>query len=330
MMRLVHSDVVDIGYASSAPLPLYAQTVDPNAYFDKVTQSTEHTSAGCPHAIKSALLEIQDDMMALESPHDVNVYGHAAQKMGICSDQQLPSYIDSVHLLWHEVVSTVAANFADFNMANYPPAPTNEVNRACDVFKDDSKDAYEKLRGLWKVLDDSECFDFHTQIPDGPRGRVTSADWTGGGDGKTGLSWEWQTCTDLVVQAGYGPNSMFPEREWSLDALTKHCTNRFGEPGAPKPTRMVDQWHFDDLIGQGASRLLFTNGLADGWSADSILDNLSPDIVAINMPNGAHRSDLSHMGPRAADTEDIKASFPLILNAMTRWLKEIKAEAKCD
>ena len=89
---------------------------------------------------------------------------------------------------------------------------------------------------------------------------------------------------------------------------------------------MVDQWHFDDLVGQGASRIVLTNGLNDGWSADSILDNLSPDIVAINMPNGAHRSDLNHNGPRSVDTEDVKAAFPLIIQALTRWLTEIKAE----
>ena len=131
-------------------------------------------------------------------------------------------------------------------------------------------------------------------------------------------------CTDLIVQAGYGPNSMFPEREWTLEALTEHCQSRFGVD--PTPTRMVDKWHFDDLVGQGASRFIFTNGLNDGWSADSILDNLSPDIIAINMPNGAHHSDLSHMGPRNVDTEDVKHAFPLIIQALTRWLTEIKAE----
>ena len=91
-------------------------------------------------------------------------------------------------------------------------------------------------------------------------------------------------------------------------------------------SRMLDMWHFDDLVGQGASRFIFTNGLNDGWSADSILDNLSPDIIAINMPNGAHHSDLNHMGPRSVDTEDIKQAFPLVIQAMTRWLTEINAE----
>jgi Serine carboxypeptidase S28 len=35
MMRFRFPDIVDIGYAASAPLQLYSQVVDSNAYYDK-------------------------------------------------------------------------------------------------------------------------------------------------------------------------------------------------------------------------------------------------------------------------------------------------------
>ena len=329
-MRLVHGDIVDMAYASSAPLPLYAQTVDPDAYFDKVTEAANTASPGCSMAVKTALLELKADV--LQSDQDV---GQIATRMGICADgDAMPEYITTLAMLWHELETTVAANFADFNMANYPPSPYSDTNRACTAFQDNGLDAYGKIQQFWHVLATSvfadegksnrDCFDFHSQIPDGPHGSVTSADWTGGGDGKSGLSWDFQTCTDLVVQAGFGRLSMFPKRSWTLDGLTKHCQSRFGVD--PTPTRMVDQWHFDDLVGQNATRILFTNGLNDGWAADSILDDLGPDLITINMPNGAHHSDLNHRGPNSDDTDDVRDSYPLILHTITRWLTEVKAE----
>ena len=327
MMRLVHGDIVDMAYASSAPLPLYAQTIDPNAYFDKVTDAANTASSGCPMAVKATLLELETDV--LRSDQD---FRQLATRMGICAEgNSMPEYITTPAMFWHELETTVAANFADFNMANYPPSPDSDTNRACNVFQDNGLDAYEKMLQFWHVLatsvyaeeSSSTCFDFHSQIPDGPRGTVTSADWTGGGDGKSGLSWDFQTCTDLVVQAGFGRHSMFPYRPWTLEALTSHCQSRFGVD--PAPTRMLDQWHFDDLVGQNATRILFTNGLNDGWSADSILDNLGPDLIAINMPNGAHHSDLNHKGPHSGDTDDVRNSYPLILHAITRWMTEVKA-----
>lgn len=335
-MRFVYPNIVDMAYASSAPLPLYAQEVDPNAYFDKVTQSAEIASAGCPRAVKSTLIEIEKDLEDDEESDDVR---GISKRLGICTEgEQLPAYIKTKAILFEEFLFTVAANFADFNMENYPPRPTNDLNRACHAIQNNQHlSAYDRIQAFWDVLQTSEhaeasekgaCFDLRTQIPGGPRGTVTSADWTGGGDGKTGLSWDFQTCKDLVVQAGYGPKSMFPERPWTYKALTDHCQYRFGLD--PTPTRLVDKWHFDDLVAHNASRILFTNGLNDGWSVDSILESLSPDLVVINIPNGAHRSDLK---ATTADTDEVRNSYPLIIQTLTRWLTEVKLrmhQADCE
>ena len=169
-----------------------------------------------------------------------------------------------------------------------------------------------------------ECFDLRVQVPSGPQGTVTCADWTGCGGGISGLSWDFQLCTELIVQAGYSTHSMFPARPWTYEALREYCQLRFGVN--PTPTRLVDQWHFDDLAGQGATRFLFTNGLNDAWSSVSILEsNPAQSIVAINMPNGAHRSDLYHFGPISSDTDDIRQTRLRVIETLTQWLTEIKA-----
>ena len=121
MMRLVHSDVVDIAYASSAPLPLYAQDVDQFAYFDKITQSADFASSGCAAAVKATLLEVQADLLLNDKEEPDSLTN--AKRLGICASHKhpLPAYIQSNKMLWHEVEYAVAANFADFNMATRKP-----------------------------------------------------------------------------------------------------------------------------------------------------------------------------------------------------------------
>lgn len=188
-------------------------------------------------------------------------------------------------------------------------------------------DSYEKMGALFKLLMKKKetCFDLMSQVPAGPNATISTSDWSGAGPGKTGRTWEFQLCTDLIVRTGFSEKSMFAAREWSLEWLTDHCQRRFGV--TPQPYRLVDKWGFNDLKARGASRILFTNGLNDGWSVVSILKSVSNSVVAINFPNGAHHSDLSHEGPSAKDTDDIKHGFVQITNLLSFWLEEMKHAA---
>lgn len=127
MLRLVHGDVVDVGYASSSPLMVYSQHVDPHAYFDKLSQVANRLSPGCSRAVKNALLEIQDRLQDGQDDENQDLR-LLALRMGICAQgDELPAYIQTRELLWNEVLFAIASNFADFNMENYPPSPTNDI-----------------------------------------------------------------------------------------------------------------------------------------------------------------------------------------------------------
>jgi hypothetical protein len=76
------------------------------------------------------------------------------------------------------------------------------------------------------------------------------------------------------------------------------------------------------------TRILFTNGLLDGWSVGGILTNISDSIVSLNFPNGAHHSDLSHQGPSAQDTWDIRQGYDKIEQLLGKWLQEIQMLSK--
>jgi lysosomal Pro-X carboxypeptidase len=116
---------------------------------------------------------------------------------------------------------------------------------------------------------------------------------------------------------------MFPKREWSLEWLNHHCEVRFGV--SPMPWKLVKKWQWDKLVEVGASHIIFTNGLKDGWSVSGIQENLSETLLALNFENGAHHSDLSGRGPSEDDTSDIRAGFLVIEQILAGWVKQVKA-----
>ena len=62
------------------------------------------------------------------------------------------------------------------------------------------------------------------------------------------------------------------------------------------------------------------------WYGGSYTEDLSDMILALNFENGAHHSDLSHVGPTDADTDDIKEGYVKIQNILEKWQGDIKAE----
>jgi len=329
MLRFRFPDIVDAAYAASAPLYLYSQEVDSNAYYDKVSEVADVASPGCAASVRSTMEGARDTLLADEERMPLL---DAAEAIGICP-KTLPSYFEDVYELVSEgIVYLVPAVFADFNMAFYPPTgPDTAMARACKIFQNatmeplDKMSAFFDLRGQVEYGEDSapKCFDLNLELPAGKHARIMGADWSGSGGGITGETWEFQCCKDLVIRTGYSEQSMFIPREWSYFWHKEHCHRRF--PGVPvEPFRMVEQWHFDDL--SGASRILFTNGMNDGWSTSSILSTDNPNLRVLNFPNGAHHSDLRHTWPNDDDTADIVAGFDTIINILGGWLDEIYAQ----
>jgi Serine carboxypeptidase S28 len=94
----------------------------------------------------------------------------------------------------------------------------------------------------------------------------------------------------------------------------------------PKPYDLVQKWKFDELVATNVTRILFTNGLRDGWSVGAIKESLSESLPVINFPNGAHHSDLSGRGPSDDDSEDIKQGFRQIIDILGKWMNDVRDE----
>lgn len=346
VFRLAYPDIVDAAYASAAPLLMYAQRSDPNAYYDIVTAAAEKSSPGCPSAVKQTLFKAIESIKAASSLED------AANSVGVCKDS-IPASIKSKHSLGRTIVDLVSYAFSDYDMSCYPPGPDTGLYKVCQIFQDSNlshknamKAFFESLvlqrvegehgcdmatvrcdpdelqKAVRDAMDGRDCFNLRKEFPDDSDVVVDlKAVPT---DENT--MWNFQTCTNVIFLAGFSETSMFPAKNATYEDLADWCQDSFGV--TPRPRELADLWGFDDLVNRGASRILFTSGGQDMWSGGSIVESLSDSLLALNFENGAHHSDLTHRGPSDMDTPDVKEGFVKIADILGKWLEEIKEESR--
>jgi hypothetical protein len=316
MMRIRYPEVVDFAYAASAPMRFYSQDVQQYAYYEVITKSAEKASPGCAASVRSMLATL----LASDKPTII-------KNLELCSP--LPDYIqqDPVSTMINEINMVVMYTFATLNMENYPP-PNTSLKTACDAIKMSvgSGNNWEALgtflRGYSTTSlkrSNADCYNLTNQLPAGNNATITSGDWSGVGNGINGANWDFETSTLLVEQIGTnGQTDMFLPREFTLDWLTQHSKIRFNT--VPHPTLLADLWGFGDLKKIGTSFIIFTNGLNDGWSAGGVMEPIpEKDIFVLNMPNGAHHSDLAH-SIIMNDTPDVFAVKATITQIIGNWL----------
>eukprot|EP00928_Gymnodinium_smaydae_P030267 TRINITY_DN2254_c0_g1_i1.p1 TRINITY_DN2254_c0_g1~~TRINITY_DN2254_c0_g1_i1.p1 ORF type:complete len:533 (-),score=65.22 TRINITY_DN2254_c0_g1_i1:125-1690(-) len=339
MMRLRYPSVVDMAYAASAPMKFYAQDVDQYSYYDRITRSAERSLPGCASAVRQAF----DQLLTFFGKASIE---EASDKLMLCQPGSNVSW--DRERLFDDILFLAEQTFANLNMANYPPDNTTGLYKTCINFMEASRSGKSALLQAMtellltqtqtsqirhsgrSVVKDSEtrktCFDVDAQLPAGQAATARCGDWSGCGVGRDGQMWDYQTCTFEVEHIGFGGKlQMFPERPWSESWLKKHCWERFGVD--PQPRALVDLWGFDftSLRGQGASRIVFTNGLNDGWSVGGFQADPSTeqDLLVINLPNGAHHSDLSHNWGDT-DTPDVQAAHAKVVDLVGKWLQEVR------
>ena len=76
------------------------------------------------------------------------------------------------------------------------------------------------------------------------------------------------------------------------------------------------------------SHVIFTNGLLDPWSSQSVTANVSRTLVAINIPDGSHHSDLGappNPYPLPTDSAHLRAARAQQLTLLRTWLRELES-----
>jgi Serine carboxypeptidase S28 len=196
IFRMAFPDVVDIAYASSAPMILNAHkpgVPDPNALYEHISGVAERAWPGCAHGVQTTLKEVYERITVGSSANtkhkDNQNYERVALELGVCLSR-IPKYMQSDKIFAQELTQLVVNIHGDMSMDNYPPSDDTMLVQSCKIFADPNSDAMERYSNFLRLVMDSDdyadadpwsysCFDMWTQIPSGPNATLSCADWTG-------------------------------------------------------------------------------------------------------------------------------------------------------
>jgi len=307
-LRIHYPASVDMALAASAPIPQTLNTVDPTLFFSTVTNVFAIHDDRCPGLVKEAFAAIDYQLLTTIS-----------SLFNVCGG--LNSTADIAHLkMWATNAFTLMA------MGNYPyPAtflgnlPAWPMNYTCALMLK----ANSPLEGLASVgnlvyNDSSSCNDIYTQY-------VSCADQTGCGNGLSARAWDYQECTQIIYQMTMnGVTDMFPPRVWAMANLTAYCQEHYGVAPGDAWMRL---WFPLDLANI-TSRIIFSNGMLDPWHLGGYLEDLSEDLPAITIKDGAHHLDLRSSNP--ADPESVIIARRKEKSFIVKWLRELRKNGQKD
>eukprot|EP00547_Thalassionema_nitzschioides_P016045 CAMPEP_0194232832 /NCGR_PEP_ID=MMETSP0158-20130606/1045_1 /TAXON_ID=33649 /ORGANISM="Thalassionema nitzschioides, Strain L26-B" /LENGTH=578 /DNA_ID=CAMNT_0038965647 /DNA_START=8 /DNA_END=1744 /DNA_ORIENTATION=+ len=318
LMRLYYPNVVDIAYASSAPLLMdHEGGVNTNAYLEKVSKVADKAVPGCSKATHDTLQQLNDWVLNARQSGNLD---KIARRLGICPNG-IPLDITSREILNEELVMIVAAKYAQSNQNYYPPSENSDLVKTCQIFKQsEATTAHERYATFLKSSReaDEQCFNANSVLADGRHTALFDVDWHGE-DGRR--IWEFQQCRDWMIPVGSSTSMFYQQKAWNSSSWIEHCQEQFGVTPTPRLQNLWNELHANSNF---AKKLLFTNGMNDGWSAASKLYNGTDDegVITLNFPNGAHHSELQSEWPLSYDTADISKGFEQITTILQTWISQ--------
>mmetsp|Transcript_10428 Transcript_10428/g.26773 ORF Transcript_10428/g.26773 Transcript_10428/m.26773 type:complete len:471 (-) Transcript_10428:34-1446(-) len=329
-MRLKYPSIVDMALAASAPVFLDSPGFDNSyRYYEIVTNATRKLSPKCPEAVRAAIATLL-----------------ASDSITITQELNLCEPLDTVYGAGKgELLQRIMNQFADTAMGNYPPS-NSPITAEC---KNLLSAPHGSLRSLRLFLDDRykfvagvglevpnlsvpepPCYNLTSARAAGPHGHVVCSDWSGCGAGLNAEIWDYQACTEVIQPLGTNNKTdMFWPREWTLKWQTDHCMSRFNAKPLRNGKWLAHTMGLDSLFAKqpaGFSRVIWSNGMQDPWSAGGVLDDIGETLIAIKMENGAHHVDLRPAEP--TDTADVILARKREREILTGWLEQASLERR--
>lgn len=196
------------------------------------------------------------------------------------------------------------------------PLPGFPVNVSCHLMQHEPNPLRMLAVGAGMYYNGSNgCFDIYADF-------VECADKTGCGTGPAGIAWDYLACTEIIYYpCSNGRTDMFPPSEWNNDNLTQYCQAKYGV--VPRPDFLLDEFGAGN-ISSSATRIIFSNGLLDPWSAGGFMKALSPTLTAVVISEGAHHLDLRSANP--LDPASVVFARTTEVNTLLSWMAEINTD----
>uniref|UniRef100_A0A8C2JSW6 Dipeptidyl-peptidase 7 n=1 Tax=Cyprinus carpio TaxID=7962 RepID=A0A8C2JSW6_CYPCA len=153
---------------------------------------------------------------------------------------------------------------------------------------------------------------------------VECADPTGCGLGFDSYAWDYQACTEIeMCYESNNVTGMFPPMTFSKQQREQFCSKRWGVV-TEDPTSMLQPFELPFLDLTTASNI-FSIGDLVPWANGGIRKSLSPSLIAINIPEGAHHLDLRESNP--ADPESVVMARKEESEISAQWVKAARKKS---
>lgn len=135
-------------------------------------------------------------------------------------------------------------------------------------------------------------------------------------------AWTFQRCSQVLIPYHVGNKSSaflscneFPPNCWDFDAFASFCNRSYGVVPRDEAT------YFGGInLTKAASKIIFSNGNRDPWSAGGIHKNVSSSVIAIAIKDGAHHVDLRFSDP--ADPQSVRDARAREYEIVAGWVRE--------
>ena len=306
--RYKYPNVFSAALSASGPVRMMDDSIDPTAYFAKVTQDFANADATCPDLVRKGYNDIR-----LAASTGTTGADELMRAFNLCAPVATSADVEHLELFLRNALNYLA-------MLDYPyatnflgPLPGHPVNVACGMLKNNSMPLLNRLggaAGLFYQNTTGTCLDMYALFR-------PCADRSGCGGS---IAWDVQSCTEMgMLATTNNVTDMFPPTEWTLQDLTSYCQETYGL--VPRRDWTVRYFGGGNL--KAASRIIFSNGDLDPWSTAGITTQLADDLPAVVIEQAAHHLDLR--GTHAGDPESVTKARAEELAYLTKWLAEDEA-----
>lgn len=315
-MRLKYANVVDGAVAGSAPIWSFVgedPPVDPGAFADGVT--LDATAAGgsppaCAPNVRAAFKEL---LARSDTPRSIR------EPMRLCHDVALKDKDDVLDVaLWAQ------GAFDYLAMGNFPyessyilngdgTLPAYPFRAACsgalaDPHLNSGGDGDALLAALADAV--GVYYNYSKTQPCFDTGRGSNDD-----SDEDGALWDYQYCTEMFMPMSRdGVRDMFFEQPWNETAAVLECERRWGV----RPKTLWATTVFGGRRLSWASNVVWTNGYLDPWAGLGVQESLSPSLVAMILPGGAHHLDF--MWSNDLDPEPVIEARKTQMKLIRQWM----------
>uniref|UniRef100_A0A672KPH9 Dipeptidyl-peptidase 7 n=1 Tax=Sinocyclocheilus grahami TaxID=75366 RepID=A0A672KPH9_SINGR len=301
-MRIRYPNIVAGALAASAPILSTAGLGDSRQFFRDVTTDFEKFNPACKDAVQGAFQTLN----TLAQQKD---YRRIQSAFSLCKTPSTPKDIHQLNGLLRNAFTMMAMldyPYSTHFMGSIPCQGLGLV--ACETMLNgtDLMSALRDTVGMYNSTGQLTCYDLYSLY-------VECADPTGCGLGFDSYAWDYQACTEIeMCYESNNVTDMFPPMTFTEQQREQYCSKRWG-------------W----CRVQGGStclcNIIFSNGDRDPWANGGIRKSLSPSLIAINIPEGAHHLDLRESNP--ADPESVIVARKEESEIIAQWVKAARKKS---